>query len=260
MTDPYIDMRGLVLRRGDKVILKDVDWLMRKGEHWAVVGANGSGKTTLLKIAGGTLFPTAGTASVLGCRFGACDLLALRRRVGWIGPALLTRMPPEETAREIVASGLRATFGLVYEYTAADAAKIEDRLARVGVAARADAKFGVLSQGEQAKVLFARSMLAEPEIYILDEACSGLDLPARENFLRVVRGVMASGEAGVVMVTHHIEEIPPGITHALILKDGGVLAAGPVAETLTSGLLSEAFGLRIAMERKNGRFWARVEV
>jgi iron complex transport system ATP-binding protein len=167
-------------------------------------------------------------------------------------------MPGVETAREIVISGLRATFGLVYEYSDADARLADENIARVGIADRADAPFGVLSQGEQQKTLFARSMMARPELFILDEPCSGLDLAARESFLRVVDGVIAGGRAGVVLVTHHIEEIPPGVTHALVLKDGAVLAAGPAAETLVSPVLSEAFGIDVIVERGGGRFWARV--
>lgn len=254
-----IEMKDVWLRRNGKEILRGIDWRMGKDEHWAVIGANGSGKTTLLQIAGGILFPTVGEATVLGGRFGACDLFQLRRRIGWVSSALLARMPTVETVREIVISGLKATFGLVYEYTASDAEKADANMARVGMEDRIHAHFGVLSQGEQQKTLFARAMMADPELYILDEACSGLDLAARESFLKVVDDVIARRQAGIIMVTHHIEEIPPGVTHALVLKSGGVLAAGPVAESLTSEVLSEAFGIRVAMERKNGRFWARME-
>lgn len=258
MGDDIFHLEAIHFRRNGKEILDGVDWRMRRGEHWAVIGANGSGKTTLLQIVGGVLFPTSGSATVLGRRFGRCDLFALRRRIGWMSSALLQRMPPGETVREIVISGLRATFGLVYEYTGADAAKAEANLARVGLGDRAESHFGVLSQGEQQKVLFARCLMSDPELLILDEACSGLDLAARESFLRVVEGVICGGSAGVVMVTHHIEEIPPGITSALVLKSGGVLASGPAPSTLTSGILSEAFGLRVFMEHRGGRFWARV--
>lgn len=251
-------MAGVCLRRSGKEILRDVDWRMGRGEHWAIIGANGSGKTTMLQIAGGILFPTAGKVEVLGGRFGACDLFQLRRRIGWVSSALLARMPASETVREIVVSGLKATFGLVYEYSEADRELAESTIARVGIADRMDAPFGVLSQGEQQKTLFARSMMAEPELYILDEACSGLDLSARESFLRVVEEVMAGGRAGVIMVTHHIEEIPTGITHALVLKSGRVLAAGPVEKCLTSAALGDAFAIGVTVERKNGRFWARV--
>ncbi len=258
MSDPLILMSGVSLRRNGNAILTDLSWRMRRGEHWAVIGANGSGKTTLLKIAGGTLFPSSGNATVLGERFGSCDLLRLRQRVGWVGPALLSRMPPGERLWDIAASGFRATFGLVYEISPADAEKVDAVLERVGLGGKGGTEFGVLSQGEQQRALFARSMLTGPELYILDEACAGLDLPARELFLGIADGVMAGGDAGVVMVTHHIEEISAGVTHALVLKAGIGLASGPVDEVVTPEILSEAFDIRVAVEKKGGRFWARV--
>lgn len=258
MSEPLIDMSNVFLRRSGKTILNDLSWRMNRREHWAVIGANGSGKTTLLKITGGTLFPTAGEVTVLGGRFGHCDLLRLRQRVGWVGPALLGRMPPGERLWDIVASGFKSTFGLVYEISPADAERVDASLERVGLGGRGDSEFGVLSQGEQQRALFARSMLTNPELYILDEACSGLDLPAREMFLGIADEVMAENSAGMIMVTHHIEEISTGVTHALVLKAGSVLASGTVGETITAGVLSEAFGIGVAVERRDGRFWARV--
>lgn len=258
MKMPVLDMRGVGLRRSGNVILHDLSWRMEPGQHWAVIGANGSGKTTLLRIVGGILFPTLGEVTVLGGRFGRCDLLRLRQRIGWVGPALLGRMPPGERLHDIVASGFKATFGLVYELNEGDDARVNAALERVGLGGRGEAEFGVLSQGEQQRALFARSLLTSPELFILDEACSGLDLPARETFLGVVEEVMHSGGAGVIMVTHHIEEIPASITHALVLKGGSVLASGPVGETITAGTLSEAFGLAVDVERADGRFWTRV--
>ena len=255
--DPLIDMVGVHLRRNGKEILGGIDWRMNHGEHWVVIGANGSGKTTLLQIAGGTLFPTAGAVTVLGGRFGSTDLFRLRRRVGWVSSALQARLPLMETAVEIAVSGLKATFGLVYEHSDRDRELAEEKLARLGLADRMHAPFGTLSQGEQQKTLFARSMLAKPELLVLDEACSGLDLPARESFLKAVDGVMAAGGAGVIMVTHHVEETPAGITHALILKEGRILASGSAEETITSPTLSEAFDIGVAVERRHGRFYAR---
>ena len=258
MNTPYIDIKNLSLRRNGKTILHNLTWRMNKNEHWAVIGANGSGKTTLLKITGGNLFPTAGEVTVLGQLFGRTDLMTLRQRIGWVGPALLDRMPPHESLRDIVASGFKATYGRVYEISPADTQRVEETLAKVGLQNRGDAAFGVLSQGEQQRALFARSMLSSPELYILDEACSGLDLPAREHFLGVVNQVMQTGDAGVIMVTHHIEEIPSGITHALVLHNGAVLAAGPVEDTITGPVLSKAFGIPVEVERKDRRFWARM--
>ncbi len=253
-----LDLRGIHLKRSGKHILQGIDWRMRLGEHWAVIGANGSGKTTLLQIAGGIMFPTAGEATVLGCRFGRTDLFQLRRRIGWVSSALSQRMPHSETALEIIISGLKATFGLVYEYTSEDRERAEAAAAAVGLADRMQGLFGILSQGEQQKALFARAMMAEPDLYILDEACSGLDLQARESFLRVVESVMADGKAGIIMVTHHIEEIPAAVTHALVLKGGTALAAGPTGEAFTSEVLSDAFGIDVRVEQRDGRYWARV--
>ncbi|MCC8181221.1 MAG: ATP-binding cassette domain-containing protein [Planctomycetes bacterium] len=256
--DSYIDLRGIHLRRNSNHILKGIDWRMRRGENWAVIGANGSGKTTLLQIAGGILFPTAGEATVLGARFGACDLFQLRRRIGWVSSALSARMPTSDTALEIVVSAFRATFGLVYEYTSEDREKAENALHSVGLADRMNTNFGFLSQGEQQKTLFARAMMANPELYILDEACSGLDLQARESFLQVVESVIDGGRAGVVMVTHHIEEIPSSITHSLVLKGGEVLAAGLSHQVMNGEILSQAFCLPVLVEERDRRFWARV--
>lgn len=254
---PVIDLNRIHFRRSGREILRGIDWRAESGGHWAVIGANGSGKTTLLQIAGGILFPTSGEATVLGCRFGATDLFQLRRRIGWVSSALNARVPRIETVMETVISGLKATFGLVYEYTAEDAGKAAANLSLVGMEGRDDAPFGVLSQGEQQKVLFARALMADPELLILDEPCSGLDLRAREAFLGSVGEVMERRRASVVMVTHHIEEIPSGMANALVLKDGAVLAAGAAGETLTAEILSEAFGIAVAVHREDGRFWTR---
>ncbi|MCD8351090.1 MAG: ATP-binding cassette domain-containing protein [Planctomycetaceae bacterium] len=258
MNDETIAMRGVCLRRSGREILRGIDWTVAQGQHWAVIGANGCGKTTLLKIVGGMLFPTAGEVTVLGGRFGSCDLMALRRRVAWVGPSLLARMPGHERLWDIVSSGLKATFGKVYELEGEDRDRVDACLARAGLGDRGDSPFSVLSQGEQQRALFARSLMSEPELFIMDEACSGLDIPSRERLLHMTDDVMREGKCSVMMVTHHIEEIPAGVSHALVLKEGRVLACGPAAETLTSNTLSEAFGLRVAVDNSNGRFWARV--
>ncbi len=254
-----IDLRSICLRRSGREILKQVDWLSPAGAHWAVIGANGSGKTTLLQIVGGVLFPTSGTAEVLGCRFGASDLFQLRRRIGWISSALNARIARHEPVLDIVLSGMRATFGLVYEYSDHDSKLACDNLKMVGLADRIDAEFGVLSQGEQQKVLFARSLMADPELLIFDEACSGLDLKARESFLTVVGQVMEERRASVIMVSHHIEEIPPTVANALVLKDGKVLANGLTSQIFTSEILSDAFSIDVRVEQRDDRFWARAK-
>ena len=252
-----VDFKSIALRRSGRDILTNINWHIEPGSHWAVIGANGSGKTTLLQIAGGVLFPSGGEASVLGCRFGATDLFQLRRRIGWVSSALNARMPRIESVMSTVVSGLKATFGLVYEYTPDDAAKASRNLALVGIPGREDAPFGVLSQGEQQKVLFARALMAEPELLILDEPCAGLDLKAREAFLASIDEVITQHSASIIMVTHHIEEIPSSVSNALILKNGTVLKSGGTAITLTSEVLSDAFGIPVTVHREGDRFWAR---
>ncbi len=256
--EQIIAMHNVGLRRNGRQILEGIDWQVEKGTHWAVFGANGSGKTTLLQIAGGCLFPTTGKVEVLGCKFGASDLFALRKRVGWVSTALQARIAGVEKVRDIVISGLKATFGLVYEYAPEDAAKADANLALVGLADRGDAPFGVMSQGEQQRVLFARSLMAAPELLIFDEACSGLDLKARETFLGVVEDVIARDMATVVMVTHHIEEIPSGINQALVLKNGTILTQGPSNKAFTGETLSSALGLPLSVRYENSRFWASI--
>ncbi|MDR0361430.1 MAG: ATP-binding cassette domain-containing protein [Planctomycetota bacterium] len=252
-----IQLENLFFRRNGREILGGVSWTMPAGENWAVIGANGSGKTTLLQIAGGVLHPTAGKATVLGCRFGAADLFQLRRRIGWVGAALSARTPRHETALETVLTGIRATLGVHREYSAAERARALDLLERAGLAGIAESPFGVLSQGEQQRTLFLRALMPDPELLVLDEACAGLDIGAREEFLRNVGAIMARRKTGAVMATHHIEEIPPGTDRALVLKGGRVLAAGPVESALTAETLSEAFGVKVRVERGGGRYWAR---
>lgn len=259
VSNPYfLDFKQIFLRRSGLTILKGVDWRARRGEHWAVIGANGSGKTTLLQIAGAVLFPTAGSAEVLGRRFGATDLFQLRKRIGWVSTALNARIARTESVKDVVLSGLTATFGLVYESTPRDLDLAAANLELVGVPGRLDAPFGVLSHGEQQKILFARALMPAPELLILDEPCSGLDLGARERFLLAVGEVIKAGGVSVVMVTHHIEEIPPAISHGLILKNGSVLASGELDAVLTSDILSDCFGLSVVAHRDEDRYWAKV--
>lgn len=260
MNQNIIEMDNVCLRRSGKEILRNVSWRMERGQHWAVIGANGSGKTTLLQIAGAVLFPTSGTVNVLGCRYGQTDMFALRRRIGWVSSALMARIPTGETAGSVVLSGLRATYGVLHEFSDADRELARQRMEQAGIAGIADSPFGVLSQGEQQKTLFARAMMADPELYILDETCSGLDLAARESFLRLVDRVIAAGRAGVIMVTHHIEEIPTGVGNALVLSKGAVLAAGAASEVITGPTLSQAFGVKVFVESRHGRFITGMEL
>lgn len=254
-----VELSNVTLFRGDTVILRDVSWQVRRGEHWAVIGANGSGKTTLLRIVAGYLWPSVGDATVLGGHFGDTDIQALRRRIGWVSSFLHDWVPPHETAMDTVLSGLSATVGFHVEPEPGDAERARELLAFFGCDGRADHAFGTLSQGEQQKTLIARALLPKPELLILDEVCAGLDLAARENFLAMLEKL--GGEAGdpvLIFVTHHIEEIFPAVSHVLVLKAGRVVALGPKAEVLAEKTLSQAFGLPVNIDRAGGRYWPKI--
>ena len=254
-----LELTGVGLSRGHKQILDDVSWRIEAGQHWAVVGANGSGKTTLLRIATGYLWATSGTVRVLGETFGRVDLRALRRRIGWVSSALTDRIPPSQPAVRIVVSGLSASIGLWRDAPSDEDTRARSLLEQMGCGEVCDRKFAVLSAGERQKVLVARALIAGPEILILDEACAGLDLPARESLLSAIASPdFHDGDRTLVFVTHHIEEIPPAISHVLVLQAGKVLAAGAKEDVLTSRLLSAAFDMPLQVDTHDGRFWARV--
>ncbi len=245
--------------RGERTILENITWRVRPGEHWAIVGPNGSGKTTVLRIAVGYLWPTSGSVSVLGNRYGQVDIRELRKRIGWVSASILKMIRNSQVVRQIVLSGAFASTALFDEPTDAQIARAEQLIAQMGLDKIPDTKFGVLSLGEKQRTLLARSLMAEPELLILDEACAGLDINAREHLLARLDHLAADGgAASLVMVTHHIEEISPGFTHALVLKEGRVLAAGPTGEVLTGEILSDAFALDMEVHAEYGRFWARI--
>ncbi len=256
---PVIELQDVVLFRGEKIILDAVNWRVRRGEHWAIVGANGSGKTTMLRIAAGTLWPSSGTVSVLGQRFGEVDLRELRKRIGWVSSALQHRMPPSLPAMKAVASGAPATIGL-FEDPAGEQWDRANQLAeQFGIARLGDRPFGVLSLGEQQRVLIARALMPDPPLLILDEPCAGLDLAAREQLLETVETLhRADTGRTLVLVSHHIEEITPAFSRVLLLSEGKVAAHGPKREVLTGPQLSAAFGLDVVVDASDGRYWARL--
>jgi iron complex transport system ATP-binding protein len=255
---PVLDLAGVSLLRDGVLVLEDVSWTVGPGEHWAVLGPNGSGKTSLLHIAAGYLWPTRGAVSVLGSRFGKVDLRVLRRRIGWVSPALAAQLSPGESAREVVLSGRFAALNLFFAHPGAeDTAQADDLLEVLGIAYLAERPFGVLSQGERQRVLVARSLLADPELLILDEPTAGLDLGAREDFLEALQVLtQAVGGPTVVFVTHHVEEIVPGISHVLLMRQGAVVAAGEKADVLRNGPLSRALGLPVEVHSRYDRHWA----
>ena len=224
-------------------ILSDISWRVLPGEHWVVVGANGSGKSTLLSMVSGERWPSRGEVSVLGQLYGRCDKRELRKRIGVVTPVLAAAFPRGDTAVEVAASGLRATIGHMGRPAPDVLAQARRALERVAGLAFADKPFGVLSQGERQRAMIARALIAEPGLLILDEPCSGLDPVARERFLEDLArlGVEPDGPTQI-HVTHHLEEVPAFITHALLIAGGRVSASGPVEEVLTSERLADALG------------------
>ena len=259
MNDAALRLRGVGVTRDGRDLLDAVDWTVRAGERWVLLGANGSGKTTLLRVAAMYIHPTRGTVDVLGHRVGRVDVRRLREHVGFASAALANMLRSDIAAVDVVVT---ARHGALepwwHQYTDADRDQARACLDRMGVARFADHTFGTLSSGERQRVLVARTLMTSPDLLLLDEPSAGLDLRAREELVARLDD-LASDPATppVVFVTHHVEEIPPSFTHVLLLAGGRVAASGPLACTLTGESLSAAFGLSLALEERDGRWWAR---
>lgn len=251
---PVLAVSGLRVVRGRTTILHQVDWRVDRGENWVILGANGSGKTSLLKALTGLLSPTAGEFSVLGRRYGASDWRELRLRIGVVTSAFVQSIPPAEIALDTVVSGRYAQLDLWHAGTGADRRAARHRLRLVGLAGFAGREWACLSQGERQRVLIARALMARPRLLILDEPCAGLDPVAREHFLTFLDRLARRRRApALILVTHHVEEITPAFTHALLLRAGRVLAAGPARRVLTSARLSATFGAALRLTRRGQR-------
>jgi iron complex transport system ATP-binding protein len=243
-------------------LLDGVDWHVRAGEHWVVLGPNGAGKTTMLGLAGAVMRPNAGTAHVLGLRLGGTDLRDLRERIGLVDARTARQLRGTLSAHAIVLTGAYGSIALQHRRLEdAHAQRADALLALTGSTHLRDRRFDDCSQGERQRILLARALMGDPELLLLDEPASGLDLPSRE---RLVAALVALArdrpDLPTVTVTHHLEEIPPSTTHALLLRGGRVLASGPVGDTLTAAHVSACFGLEIDVARRDGRFAAAVRV
>jgi len=257
--DEVIRLSDVTVRRGAARLISGVDWVVHDDERWAVLGPNGAGKTTTLRVAGTLLPPSSGKAWVLGERLGRTSVWELRPRIGLSSAALAERLPAQERAVDAVQSAAWAVLGRGREsYDGSDEARARVLLDWWGVGALAERAFGTLSEGERKRVQIARALMTDPELLLLDEPAAGLDLGGREDLVARLATLVADPDApALVLVTHHVEEIPEGMTHALLLRQGGVLAAGPIEEALTAETLSECFSMRIDLQRVGGRFWAR---
>ncbi|MDQ1634582.1 MAG: iron complex transport system ATP-binding protein [Frankiaceae bacterium] len=261
MAGEVLRMSGVRVERGGNTLLDGIDWTVCENERWAVLGPNGAGKTTLLQVASARLFPTVGVVDLLDERLGRVDVFELRPRIGLASAALGDGVPPQETVLDVVLTAGYAIFGRSREnYHPNDVARARKLLEQLGCRPLLDRSFGVLSEGERKRVLIARALMTDPELLLLDEPAAGLDLGAREALLRRLARLITDPDGpALVMVSHHVEEIPTGITHALLLRGGRVVEAGPIEDVLTRRGLSACFGLPLAVEKlPAGRYSARI--
>jgi iron complex transport system ATP-binding protein len=254
-----LQFEGLSVVRDGTRILDSVDWTVTSDQRWVVLGPNGAGKTTLLQVASANMHPSSGTATVLDAQLGRVDVFELRPRIGFASSALARRIPAEETVLDSVLTAAYSVTGRWNEqYEEIDLRRARRVLEEWRLGDLADRRFGRLSDGEQKRVQVARAVMTDPELLLLDEPAASLDLGNREELVSLLGGFASAPEApAIIMVTHHLEEIPSGFTHALLLQKGGVVAAGPIEETLTAANLGETFRLSLDVRHDNGR-WAAV--
>lgn len=254
-----LSFREVTVVRGGRPIVDRLNWQVSEDQRWVVLGPNGAGKTTLLQLAAAQLHPTSGQVHVLGEALGAVDVFDLRPRIGLASASLAERIPADELVRDVVVTAAWAVTGRWHEsYEDTDTSRALGVLDLVGVSGLADRSFGTLSEGERKRVQIARALMTDPELLLLDEPAAGLDLGAREDLVTRLAGIATDRWAPVqVLVTHHVEEIPAGFTHVLLLREGRVVAAGPIREVLTGRMLSETFGTRLRSGRVRDRYWAR---
>ena len=259
LTDLVIRMDGVSVRRGTTSLVRAVDWSVELDERWVVLGPNGAGKTTMLRMAAAELHPSEGTVDLLGERLGRVDVFELRPRIGFCSAALAARVPGDEIVRDVVVSAGYALLGRWREqYDTFDLTRADHLLNVMGMNALAGRRFATLSEGERKRALIARALMADPELLLLDEPAAGLDLGGREDLVERLSGLALDADAPAsVLVTHHVEEIPPGYTHALLMRGGGVVAQGLLPEVMTDQNLSRTFGLPLKVRLEDGRYSAR---
>jgi iron complex transport system ATP-binding protein len=257
--DLVIAINRASVTRGGTHLLDDVSWRVELDERWVILGPNGAGKTTLLNLASARLHPTRGSVDVLGERLGRVDIAELRPRIGLSTVALHDRIPPDETVRDVVVTASWGVVGRFTEfYDGLDTGRAQVLLQQFGVAGLAERTYGTLSEGERKRVQIARALMTDPELLLLDEPAAGLDLGGREDLVRRLAELAADPDApALVLVTHHVEEIPPGFSHALLLRAGRVVAQGLLGQTVTSENLTATFGVPLKVSYDDGRFTAR---
>ncbi|WP_148572287.1 ABC transporter ATP-binding protein [Nocardioides caldifontis] len=260
--DPVLQFAGVTVRRGEATLLADVDWTVEEDERWVILGPNGAGKTTLVQVASAQLHPSGGVAGVLGEVLGAVDVFELRPRIGLTSAAIAERIPRQERVHDVVVSASYSVIGRWREqYDELDHQRAAELMAELGVGRLADRTFGTLSEGERKRVQIARALMTDPELLILDEPAAGLDLGGREDLVSTLSVLAMDGDApAIILVSHHVEEIPPGFTHVLMLREGRVTAAGPLEHVMTEENLSATFGMPLVLSHEAGRWSARRRV
>jgi iron complex transport system ATP-binding protein len=257
--DTVIALDRVSVIRGGNHLLRGLSWQVELDERWVVLGPNGAGKTTLLNLASARTHPSRGTAYVLGERLGRTDVNELRTRIGLTSAKLAESLPDEERVIDAVVTAAWSVVGRWREsYDPMDTARARTLLEQLGMATMAERTFGTLSEGERKRVQIARALMTDPELMLLDEPAAGLDLGGREDLVARLAELAQDPDApALVLVTHHVEEIPPGFTHALLLREGTVVASGLLGETLTADNLSKTFGMPLVVQRSGDRYTAR---
>jgi iron complex transport system ATP-binding protein len=256
---PILELSNISVQRGDRTILGPLDWQILEGQRWVILGPNGAGKTTMLQVCSSLIHPTSGQVQILGETLGRVDVFELRTRIGLTSSKLVEQLPANELVIDVVLTAAYAMYGRWQEkYDLWDESRAMALLTALGVRELGNREFGSLSDGEKKRVQIARSLMADPELLLLDEPASSLDLGGREDLLKRIEAFASDPLApATVIVTHHIEEIPAGTTHALLLKEGKVIAQGVIESVITDANLSVAYGLPISVQSQNGRFFAR---
>jgi len=255
-----VDLAGVSIVRGGATLLDALDWTVDESDRWVIIGPNGAGKTTLLQVVAAQIHPSSGVAGLLGEVLGTTDVFELRPRIGLTSAALAERIPRGERVHDVVVSASYAVIGRWREqYDGLDHERADELLAQLRIEHLASRTFGTLSEGERKRVQIARALMTDPELLLLDEPAAGLDLSGRESLVRTLSELALDPYAPAsVLVTHHVEEIPLGITHALLLRQGRAVAAGPLRDTLTAENLSATFELPLTLAETDGRWAARV--
>jgi iron complex transport system ATP-binding protein len=255
---PVLALRGVGFVRDGRAILRDIDWTVQPGERWVVLGPNGCGKTTLVRIASMWEHPSSGSVELLGGVLGRVDVRRHRQRVAVVSAAVAAMLRPGIDPLDIVLAARNGALEAWWHtYDDADRADAAAALDRFGAGSLVGRTFATLSSGERQRVLLARALAVDPGLVLLDEPFAGLDLGAREELIERL-AALAADPAGppLVLVTHHVDEIPPGFTHGLLLAGGSIVGAGPLDEVLTAGSLSAAFARPLLLERRHGRWWS----